>query len=592
MSKFTWTRLKADAASKLTAACPALASRDTDLSVLATVVALADTHLSTKMIAGALEPKLLVSPKPRGDAIADSLLAVIATPIYARVSQPDGTCGPCLGDWVEVHGFAEMSLAVLASATGLEELNAAAAIVADAIRKLSRRTAELALAHLGDVLERDLHAAATYLPSRLTSPAVWLLAPETSGDPSRGEILKRRLQAMTIYGALSGTLISPEVTRAIDDATPLAPILMQRHDLDAAELRALRGARSFRRSVTCATDFHVAVQELKAHEVAQSDWPGAGRPEHPDAWENCVWTTSERQSLLRPDYLGSGAMDAIDALRTDLLRPLAAQRIRVRATTPSHDVLNFERTIALEAIGGEGSARQRLLRALRQAIVGNRRHKAFQEAVALWHRRVASLSALRHERQADRPGWPPLCAPWRSSCGRFEIAVLASAADLVEEGNALDHCVGGYYEICRRGDTQILSIRDDGQRVATVELRLGPDLSVLTLEVGQFRSRRNASPGAHLHDPLRAFLRDIRAGVHPVEAAQLARYRKRMRETWDGIWRSDALSIAHAREVFPFYLALLPRDTPHDFDAWCERSGLSAAIDGAIAHLEARPPKG
>ena len=85
--------------------------------------------------------------------------------------------------------------------------------------------------------------------------------------------------------------------------------------------------------------------------------------------------------------------------------------------------------------------------------------KAFQQAAHVWHRRAAAVAALRNENQTDRPGWPPLCPPWTSRCGTFEILPLTTAKALVEEGNAHHHCVGTYYDACRSGGTQILSLR-------------------------------------------------------------------------------------------------------------------------------------
>ena len=198
---------------------------------------------------------------------------------------------------------------------------------------------------------------------------------------------------------------------------------------------------------------------------------------------------------------------------------------------------------------------------------------------------MASLSALRHERRARRPGWPELCAPWRSECGHFEIVALSSATDLVEEGRLLEHCVGGYYDICRRGDTQILSLREDGRRVATVEIKLGSEIDAPTLYVGQFQARRNTPPARHLHEPLRDFLSALRSGTHAMNAMKIKRYRKRMQDRWDGSWSVDALPLAYAREVFPFYLPLLPRGTPDTFDAWCAQSGLAGAIDEVLTYL-------
>ncbi|NRC57314.1 PcfJ domain-containing protein [Neoaquamicrobium sediminum] len=365
---------------------------------------------------------------------------------------------------------------------------------------------------------------------------------------------------------------------------------MDRLGLSASELRSLRGSRTLRHTIEAQADFHVAVEELKVHEVPLNEWPGGGQPDQPRAWQTSAWTTGSRQHFVRPDYLEphkEAVNDAINALRQDLLRPLVTERIRIGGYQQSYAAGNFARSVELDRSGATAPARRRLIGALRTAIVGKRKAKALHAAVALWHRRVASLSALRHERTAERPGWPALCSPWRSACGRFEIVVLASAADLVEEGRMLDHCVGGYYDICRRGDTQILSLRQDGKRVATVELKLRPDLDALVFEVGQFKGWRNSAAGVHLHDPLRAFLNYVRTGNHPVNALALARYRKAMRDVWDGASSSTPLSLNHAREVFPFYLPLLPRGTPVSLDAWSEATGLVAAIDAALAHLEA-----
>lgn len=595
MRSRTWTALKTEAISRLTTACPALADRPSNLEALATIVALADATFSVESVAGTIEPRLVVSPLPKIDTLASELLAMIAEAVHDLAGHSHPMSAPALGAWVEDHGFFALSVALLSNEACGQNLTAVSDIVAGAIRVLSEQTISLGLAHMHHVLDRDLPTVDLHDRMWLTQSAAWLLAPETSGNPNRGEILKRRLQTMTRYGALSVTLREPDVTSAIDAGKPLAPLLMERHGLSAAELRALRDARRLKSAVEAPTDLSVAVQELKAHEVPLNEWPGSGKPGQSDAWQRSVWVTGRRQHIIRPDYFkpsAQGVQDAIAALHADLLRPLAAERARARGAMPNHNVESFALTLELGTAESDGTPRQRLLAALRRAIVGSRRPRAFQDAVGLWHRRVASLSALRHERRSDHPGWPALCAPWRSVCGRFEVVALASAADLVEEGRVLDHCVGGYYEICRRGDTQILSLREDGRRTATVELKLGSDPAVLTLQVGQFKAHRNSEPAPHLHDPVRAFLRDVRSGAHPTEVKRIARFRKRMRATWDGAWRGTELPITHAREVFPFYLPLLPRGTPDDFDGWCEQSGLAAAIDQAVDYVRARPRKG
>lgn len=589
MSSRSWPHLKNAASRRLVAACARIEERPAQLSAFATIVALAEIRMTIRAIDGGLDGDIRTTPSVKNEPLASGLVRMIAEIATDHASSPRPESSPAFGDWVEEHGFSDMSIALLSSDANWQDLTSAAGIIATAIKALSEHSRSLAQTHMGNILARDLPDG-VFLRHGLSAVAVWLLAPETSGREERTDVLTRRRQAMTIYGALSGTLRDEDVTGIVDAGLPLAPVLMKRHGLSAAELRSLRKGRHLRHSIETPTDFHVAVEELKTHETPLHAWPGRGRPGEADAWAGSPWVREPRQHFVRPDYFGhykDGITDAINAMREDLLRPLVAERIRLGGFAPSRPVVSFARSIEVDVRKDGGLVRQRMIAALRHAIIGARKPKAFQQAVGLWHRRVATLSALRHEHTVERPGWPELCPPWRSACGSYELVVLSSAADLVEEGHILDHCVGGYYAICRRGDTQILSMRENGRRIATLELTLGPDLTILALAVGQFKAYRNSTPPAHLHDPLRAFLRDVRNGDHPVNAARLARYRRKMRDVWDGTWNSEALSLDHARQAFPFYLPLLPRGTPADFDAWCAASGLPAAFDATLAHLDA-----
>ena len=184
------------------------------------------------------------------------------------------------------------------------------------------------------------------------------------------------------------------------------------------------------------------------------------------------------------------------------------------------------------------------------------------------------------------PGWPALCSPWTAEDGIHRIVPLMSAADLVEEGNALRHCVGGYYSQCRSGDTQILSIRDGQQHAATLELLLlGEPGSPLSLRVGQFRTFGNRPAPDHLHEVVRAFLEDVKTGRHAIASADITAYRKKMRRTGDHAWRSAPLPLDHARAVWPLYRSLLTRDAPDDFDTWCVQSGLNEVFDRLLLEL-------
>jgi hypothetical protein len=107
----------------------------------------------------------------------------------------------------------------------------------------------------------------------------------------------------------------------------------------------------------------------------------------------------------------------------------------------------------------------------------------------------------------------------------------------------------------------------------------------LSFQVGQFKARRNRRPDDELHDVLRAFVAALNRGTHPIFRTRLTAHRKRMEQEGNYLWSARALPIAHAREVFPLYLPLLPRGTPADLDDWCEQTGLTAALDRAAALL-------
>lgn len=66
----------------------------------------------------------------------------------------------------------------------------------------------------------------------------------------------------------------------------------------------------------------------------------------------------------------------------------------------------------------------------------------------------------------------PAAQPWLKADGvdGFEFIHLQSFAELVEEGQAMQHCVGTYGDEFATGQHQFWSVRRDGKRVATVAL--------------------------------------------------------------------------------------------------------------------------
>jgi hypothetical protein len=580
----TWEDLHVRSARDLYASVPAFAKCGTHPAIAALTVAMtfARAAITARRLQNSVAARVAISPKPDPGPAVLALVSQLEAAVTGSACHARNTTPFDPDAWLEQSGYIDLLTRAVKAGANESDLKDMAGMISEAIAKLSSRVSHLTDVHLDRLLQRDLPHL-DERPSGPSSTLEWLLAVDRSGDLDRPVVLTRRWQALGIYAALSTVLREKPITLAIDEGRQLKPILMDRLGVSAAELKALRGARSLPAALRTAIDLENAVVELKAHGVPLTEWPGRGEPDQPTAWLQSPWAGVHRNTIIRVDYVGNQhARDAIGALAEDILRPLAVRRAMIAKRRD----LTYSFLQSFEFPAGLRNSRDRhaFLAVLNRAIIGSRGIKAFQEAVEFWHRRVATISAVRHERRTDRPGWPALCPPWRCNRGIHEIVPITSAAGLVEEGNRLDHCVGGYYQQCRSGAVQILSLRRDGAHAATIELMLsGTTAETLSFQVGQFKAHRNRRPGDESHNVLRAFLAALNSGAHPIFRTQLAAHRKRMEREGDYLWSAQALPIAHAREVFPLYLPLLPRGTPADLDTWCEHTGLTTALDHAAA---------
>ncbi|MBE0701912.1 MAG: PcfJ domain-containing protein [Afipia sp.] len=586
VSTSTWEDLHGRSAGDLYASVPAFAKCGSHraIAALTVVMTFAQTTITARRSENSIAAHVVTNPMPDADPAALRLVGHMEAAITGSACHARNTTPFDPGAFLKKAGYIGLLARAVEAGANESDLKDMAGMISEAIAKLSSRVGRLTDMHLDRLLRRDLPQL-DERPSGPSSTLEWLLAVDRSGDVERPAVLTRRWQALTIYAALSTVLREKPITLAIDEGRPLKPILIGRLGISAAELKALRGARSFSEAIKTGVDLERAVVELKAHGVPLAEWPGRGEPDQPAAWQQSPWAGIHRNAIVRVDYVGSDhARDAIGAFAEDILRPLALHR----ATIAKRGDLGYSFLHSFEFPAGLRNSEERrvFLAVLNRAIIGSRGLKAFHEAVELWHRRVATISAVRHERRTDRPGWPAISPPWRCERGVHEIVPITSAAGLVEEGNRLDHCVGGYYQQCRSGAVQILSLRRDGAHVATIELNLsGATADTLSFQVGQFKARRNRRPDDELHDVLRAFVAALNSGTHPIFRTRLAAHRERMEQEGDYLWSAGALPIAHAREVFPLYLPLLPRGTPADLDGWCKQTGLTAALDRAAALL-------
>jgi hypothetical protein len=547
------------------------------MSVLCDVAA---SDLQVRLIANAIGVRMVSPDRQRPDLQTRLLLGVLQDAVTAAAlglhRQPK-----LFDEWsndADLDGFVAATIEV-----DLDDSHRASLLraVADAKRSILSFIDRLGRFHRYLLIRRDQAPLAQALESVTPVVLSWLLAVERDGASNRSDVLLRRRQALETFGCVFDFLVTKAVTAAIDAGEQLTPALIEGLGLTRAQARALVGSREPAETASGWRDRQFVIKALRDHEVPIHEWPGQGRPNRPTDWSTSPWMCTDDYyvgpgALVRADYFGEDPTQVRDAVRgfqKDLLGPILTARLA------RHDPRELRRQSERDVLARLD--RCELLSVVRRALVGPRRPKAFQEAVALWHRRAAAVAALRDEYSSDRPGWPALCAPWRSTCGRYSVVALTTATELVEEGNAHQHCVGGYYDVCRQGDTQILSLRDHGQPVATIEILLGSDWREPRLTVAQFKGWHDAVAAPEYHPVLRQLLADVRTGVHAINGAALASYRQAARDRVAS-WRDDGLTLDFARRVYPLYRPLLPKPSPDSFDSWVVACGLVSGLDRLI----------
>lgn len=580
--------LMANAHLEIRASLPIIAEEDASIVDLwATILALDECRFEILGHDNEVSAKLICEPAVTGFAVAAQLIDHYSQQICAPLKAANARADLSVNRWINGNGFLSIITRLIERSASLQSVTGIAQRISVAAKKLEEQLRSLTSEHFNDVIERDLGCQFRHHSGVLNGVGCWALAPHLVGQPERATVISRRRQALDLYGAVCLALLDPDITKLIDGGLPLSARLAEHLSLTEAQLRTLLNARGAADVMEAGTDVRSIIDVLLLHEVPLNEWPKG-----PD-WNSSIWRSSTTVSLFRPDYLARKAenRDAIAALCEDLLAPIAVSRAKAANLSDHPIVRNFVQNIGLPTTVSRDAQSRQFLRTLREAVIGPRKIRSFHEGVERWHRRAATIAAARHERRTNKPGWPALCASWRAHDHSHSIVPLTSADALIVEGNALNHCVGGYYTQCRSGGTQIFSVREGDKRVATLELLLANGKgSALTITVGQFKAHHNGQPSEHLHGIVRDFLEALRDGRHPIAHAEIATYRKRMQQEGDHIWPRDTLSLDHARKIWAFYQPMLPRPVPATFDEWVTATGLETAFDRMIRHIAGSTP--
>ena len=87
-----------------------------------------------------------------------------------------------------------------------------------------------------------------------------------------------------------------------------------------------------------------------------------------------------------------------------------------------------------------------------------------------WHRGLVEAQLAKSKLDQANRQWSSLCPDVVR--GEFTAKSLNTSDELREEGQLMLHCVGGYDMACFANKSRIYSIRKNGERVATVEVKL------------------------------------------------------------------------------------------------------------------------
>jgi hypothetical protein len=130
--------------------------------------------------------------------------------------------------------------------------------------------------------------------------------------------------------------------------------------------------------------------------------------------------------------------------------------------------------------------------------------KAATQASQEWHEAVATHADCRQDLELPTPWFPA------AKQGRFDIIPIVTTADLYREGHAMHHCVATYADRVREGVCYVFSVRQSGQRVATVSLfRHGAQVMI-----EQVRGPCNSTPTTAIMTAVRQWLR-TRPAIQP-----------------------------------------------------------------------------
>ncbi len=228
-------------------------------------------------------------------------------------------------------------------------------------------------------------------------------------------------------------------------------------------------------------------------------------------------------------------------------------------------------------------------------IVRDRSFNRIVELTREWEKNSADIIGMIAAERSDTH-WVPLGPPatYETPEGPLTVVPLNSAAELLEEGRRLRHCVATYSEKCLFDIVRIVSIRDaTGRSLSTVQVAFDNQTK---WQIVQHRGARNAEPPAVAHRVVSDWLYDVRARNYPVDlkAINAERFeRSRQRRSSEGrmliLCGYDPRDEKARDTALAAWAFFLPKDERGlTYAEWVDKVGLRDRIRTALLDLGCR----
>ncbi|MFM8765070.1 MAG: PcfJ domain-containing protein [Spartobacteria bacterium] len=113
---------------------------------------------------------------------------------------------------------------------------------------------------------------------------------------------------------------------------------------------------------------------------------------------------------------------------------------------------------------------------------------------ARWHRMMWDYAGISDRRDENLNKWPLLLPNRVPLSPTVQAVSLGTPRALAEEGQRMQHCVGGYSTPCFLGESHIISLRDsEDNSLSTLEIRLDK-YDARQMKIVQHKGYRNRSP--------------------------------------------------------------------------------------------------